>query len=342
MGGAERLTMALAGRMAGRGHRVLVVVLKGPQAGDLKCPVEAVHLGMDRGPLSAAAGAVRGVREIREFGPEVMQGHGFQSNMLARLVGAVTPGAKVVSTIHNVYEGGRLRMLAYRLTDGLAGRTVAVCEAAARRFEALGAVGRCGVVRNGIEVEGFQPDAGRRAAVREESGVGDEFVWLAVGRDASAKNYPGLLAAFDRVRRERPGVRLWIAGAERPGVESEGVTWLGVRGDVAAPMDGADGYVMSSAWEGMPLAVAEAMAMGKPVVATDVGGVRELVGECGVLVEAGDERALAGAMLETMSRSGEERAEKGRLARQRIVEEFGMERCAKEWEDVYEIRGTWK
>ncbi len=337
MGGAERLTMALAERMTARGHQVLAVVLKGPHGGDLKCPVEVVHLGMEQRPASAVSGAARAMWLLRGFGPDVIHSHGFQANMLARLVGAVTPGVRVVSTIHNVYEGGRMRMLAYRLTDGLAGRTVAVCEAAARRFEALSAVSRCGVVRNGIEVDGFAPDSARRIEVRGRMGVGDEFVWLAVGRDAPAKNYPGLLTAFEQVQRERPEVQLWIAGAE--GASVEGVRWLGMRGDVAELMDGADGFVMSSAWEGMPLAVAEAMAMGKPVVATDVGGVQELGGECGFLVGAGDMRELARAMLEVMDRSAGDREALGIVARQRILEEFGMERCAEEWEREYRPLG---
>ena len=111
-----------------------------------------------------------------------------------------------------------------------------------------------------------------------------------------------MLEAFGRVRERRAEARLWIAGAEWRSGGAEGVSWLGMRGDVAGLMDGADGFVLSSRWEGMPLAVAEAMAMEKPVVATDVGGVRELVGECGVLV--GDVGGLAEAMVEVMGWSG--------------------------------------
>ena len=59
-------------------------------------------------------------------------------------------------------------------------------------------------------------------------------------------------------------------------------------------MDASDGFVLGSAWEGMPLVVGEAMAMEKPVVATDVGGVRELVGDAGAMVAAKDPQALAG------------------------------------------------
>ena len=334
-GGAEQLVTALAGRMAGRGHTVLVMVLKPAARGDLVCPVETVYLGFEVGMTRGVRGVRDAVRLLRGFKPNVIHSHSFHANILMRLVGAVTPGAAVISTIHNVYEGGRLRMLGYRMTDRLAVRTAAVCAAAARRFEEAGAVKHCGVVRNAIEVERYTPDISRRAGVRAAMGIQDEFVWLAVGRDAPAKDYPTMLAAFERARERRPDVRLWIAGAERPEECTEGVRWLGMREDVAGLLDGADGFVLSSAWEGMPLAVAEAMAMEKPVVATDVGGVRELVGDCGVLVGAADAAGLGVAITEMMGRSAKERGELGSAARLRIVAGFDLKARVEEWERVY-------
>lgn len=113
------------------------------------------------------------------------------------------------------------------------------------------------------------------------------------------------------------------------------VRWLGVRSDLSVLLDGADGYVLSSAWEGMPLAVAEAMAMKKPVVATDVGGVKELVGDVGLLVQAGDAEALAKNMLSVMQASPEERAAMGAAGRARVEKHFDIEKKAGEWEAVY-------
>jgi glycosyltransferase involved in cell wall biosynthesis len=113
------------------------------------------------------------------------------------------------------------------------------------------------------------------------------------------------------------------------------VRWLGLRRDIPALLDAADGFVLGSAWEGMPLALGEAMAMEKPVVATDVGGVRELVGEAGVTVPAKDSDALAEAMLATMRQSEAARAAQGRAARERIVRSFSMDAKADEWEALY-------
>jgi glycosyltransferase involved in cell wall biosynthesis len=102
-----------------------------------------------------------------------------------------------------------------------------------------------------------------------------------------------------------------------------------------ALLDAADGFVLASAWEGMPLALGEAMAMEKPIVATDVGGVRELVGETGFIVPAKSPEGLAGAMLEAMRRTPQARDSLGRAARERVLAHFSMDAKAGEWEALY-------
>jgi glycosyltransferase involved in cell wall biosynthesis len=104
---------------------------------------------------------------------------------------------------------------------------------------------------------------------------------------------------------------------------------------MASVLDAADGFVLGSAWEGMPLVVGEAMAMEKPVVATDVGGVRELMGDCGSIVQTGSPGALAEAMLEMMRSRPEARGALGRSARERIQKQFSMDAKADEWEALY-------
>ena len=203
--------------------------------------------------------------------------------------------ARLISTIHNVYEGGWLRMLAYRITDSLADRTTAVSSAVAERFVDLGAVSRkkCIVITNGIDTAEFTPNALRRAAMRAQMGITNQSVWLSVGRITAAKDPENLLRAFESVCRSCEEVELWIAGespaqadvrssnfpVDLPHSAGDKIRSLGLRTDIPALLDAADGFVLASAWEGMPLAVGEAMAMEKPIVATDVGGVRELVGE---------------------------------------------------------------
>jgi glycosyltransferase involved in cell wall biosynthesis len=349
VGGAERQVLALAGRMAERGHAVALVVLRPQLAEEWPTALPVVHLDMRRSLPSVAQGLGRGRRFLLDFHAGIVHSHSFHANIAARLLKLVVPAPVILSTIHNVYEGGRARMFAYRLTDALSRQTTAVSTAAAERFVRLKAVlqEKIVVVTNGIDTAEFAPDPERRARAREEMGAGREFIWLAAGRIAPAKDYPNLLRAFAQVRNASPQAQLWIAGGGDPAGKKQvslfaverglvqQARWLGLRRDMPALLDAADGFVLASSWEGMPLAVGEAMAMEKPVVATDVGGVRELMGDAGVLVPATNSEALAEAMLEVMQRSADARLALGRSARQRMVRDFSMDARADRWEDLY-------
>jgi glycosyltransferase involved in cell wall biosynthesis len=347
MGGAERQVVAVAERMKARGHAVALILLRQRQPEEWPATVDLVCLEMRKTPVSFLAGLLRARRWLRDFRPELIHSHVFPANMAARLLKMLYPEATVLSTVHNVYEGSWLRMLAYRLSDGLSRRTAFVSQAAADRYARLKAVParKASVLTNGIDLAEFAPSVERRAQLRARMGVGEEFVWLAAGRIVPAKDFPNLLRAFARVRGEIPEARLWVAGeAFGAGAEAiqaqaaelgASVRWLGLRRDMPALLDAADGFVLASAWEGMPLVAGEAMAMEKPVAATDVGGVRELVGEAGVMVPAKNPEALADAMLEMMRRTDEERGALGRAARERITARFSIDAKADEWEALY-------
>ncbi|MEI9969661.1 MAG: glycosyltransferase [Terracidiphilus sp.] len=313
--------------------------------------LHTIHLDVRKSPGSAFRGFLCGRAFLREFQPDLVHSHCFHANIFARLLRFFGPKFVVLSTVHNVYEGGWGRMMAYRLTDGLSSRTVAVSQAAAERFMRLKAIPRqkCTVILNGIDVGGFAPDAARRAQARAEMGVAEhasnpDFIWLAVGRLAPAKDYPNMLHAFAAVCAKNPDAQLWVAGDARGDqkqpLEALGkdlqidaaVRWLGLRRDMPALFDAADAFVSSSAWEGMPLAVGEAMSTAKPVVVTDVGGVRELVGDAGAVVPAKDSRALADAMIAIMRQDRDALAANGQAARERILRHFSMDAAAETWE----------
>jgi glycosyltransferase involved in cell wall biosynthesis len=352
VGGAERQALSVAERMAARGHAVSLVVLAGRQVNEWPTTLDSAcltRLDMRKTPASAFAGFAKARRFLREFQPDLVHSHTYPANMAARLLKLSFPAAAVLSTVHNVYEGPWPRMLAYRLSDFLSRHTTAVSQAALDRYARLKAVsaGKSSVLTNGIDTAEFAPDAQRRARLRAEFGVRDEFVWLAAGRIVPAKDYPSLLRAFSSVRRAVSTVRLFVAGeASEAGFATvrelstelglgDSVCWLGLRRDMPALLDACDGFVLASAWEGMPLVVGEAMAMEKPVVATDVGGMRELMGEAGVLVPAKAPEELAKAMRTVMQRTDEERRGAGRAAREHIQSQFSLDAKADEWEALY-------
>ncbi len=350
VGGAERQTLALAERMARRGHTVALLVLRPRLDEEWPTPLDVFRLEMRRTPLSLLNGLRRGRHFLQDFRPDLVHSHSFHANFVARLLKALDATFVLVSTIHNVYEGDWERMMAYRLTDRFCRCTTAVSEAAARRFVRLKAVpqGKCVVVANGIDTEEFAPSTERRVQMRLQMGAEGRFIWLTAGRVVAAKDYPNLLRAFAEVHAECAKTQLWIAGpadgpefakcrdlVEEPGLR-DAVRWLGLRRDMPALLDGADAFVLGSAWEGMPLALGEAMAMEKPVVATDVGGVRELAGDAGMVVPAGNSGALVEAMKGLMQRAPDDLHALGRLLRERILKNFSMDAKADEWEALYE------
>ncbi len=348
VGGAERQVLALAERMAARGHAVSLLVLRPPQHEEWPTKVDRIYLDVRKTPISLFAGIVKARRFLRSFSPDLIHSHVFPANMMARVLCLFHP-APVLSTVHNVYEGSWPRMLAYRLTDPLCVWTTAVSGAAAARYVRLKAVPatKFSVLTNGIDTVEFAPDQERRTSMRAMMGAVENFVWLTAGRIAPAKDYPNLLRAFGKLLKSSPQTQLWVAGessgpeftavqkvAEELGLRAS-VRWLGLRRDIPALLDAADGFVLASAWEGMPLVAGEAMAMEKLVVATDVGGVRELMGDTGVIVPAKDSDALARAMLAQMESRSDNRDSPGRAARQRILSQFSMDVKADEWEALY-------
>ena len=351
IGGAERQTVALAERMAARGHDVVLLILGPRVPHEWQTQICVVRLGMTRTPVGVTAGLIHGRRFLRSFQPDILHSHTFPANMTARVLRAMGAAPLLISTIHNIYEGGGHRTLAYRLTDSWCAHTTAVSQAVADRYISTRAVPRskCSVITNGIDVHHFSAQSQQGSRAREFMHAEHDFVWLAAGRVVPAKDFENLIAAFRKVRAEMPDTQLWIAGeldkpklvrigGEVVGIEryeSEGIRWLGFCEDMVATIEPADAFVLSSAWEGMPLVVGEAMAMEKPVVATDVGGVRDLVGDAGIMVSQGDPQALAKAMLAVMRCAQAERDAMGRAARSRICTHFDMNQKAAEWEMLY-------
>jgi len=351
MGGAERQVLSLADLMAARGHQVSIMVLRPVLREQWPTALPVIHLNIRKNPIVLLAGIAKARRILHDLKPDLLHSHSFHANIFARLFKLLVPSIAVVSTVHNIYEGGWPRMFAYRLTDRLSLRTVTVSQAAADRFIRLKAIPRnkCVVIANAIDASEFVPNPTRRLATRATMSADADFIWLAAGRIVPAKDFPNLLRAFEAVRADQPDAQLWIAGEavneELSPVKSfvigghkgfmDRVRWLGLRRDMPALLDAADAFVLSSAWEGMPLVVGEAMAMKKPIVATDVGGVRELLAECGALVPAKSSDALAAAMLTVMRMSLGDRALLGLSARERVLQSFNMDSKTEEWDRLY-------
>ena len=353
LGGADQQLLSAAQVLRDRGHEIRIVSLTplgpmGLQARSLGLATDSLE--MRRG-VPDPRGLARLVRIVRAWKPDVVHSHMVHANLMARVLRLLVPVPVLVSTIHNVYEGGPLLMAGYRLTNGLVDHMTIISQAAADRFVGERIVpGRLlTVIANGVDTDRMRnlPPEGR-AALRGGMSVGDqEFVWLAVGRFEVAKDYPNMLRAFADVRAREPRAVLVIVGQGSLQAEAEALTtelglreavrFLGARDDVPAVMSAADGYVMSSAWEGMPMVLLEAAAAGLPIVATAVGGNGEVVrdGESGFLVPARDSEVLRAGMLRLMALPEEQRRAMGERGREHVRANYGLQRVAERWERVY-------
>lgn len=351
-GGAEIQVVLLAKGFKQRGWDVSVESMLPPQNFVEELTSHGIpvnSLGMRCGVPNPFA-IWRLARRWRTFRPDVVHCHMVHANLLGRVARIITPTRVLIATAHSIWEGPKWRDWAYRLTDALGDLTTNVSQAALDRYVRDKLVPREKAVYmpNGIETGRFAPDEDLRKRKRSELGWGDQFVWLAVGNLRAAKDYPNLIAAFSQHLRNKSGIRLAIAGhGDRlPELKEKihqrqlggSVELLGARSDVRELMVAADGFVMSSAWEGLPLVLIEASATGLPIVATQVGGNGEIVADdqTGFLIPPKDSEALASAMDRMVALDASRRRQMGLAARQRAEEYYGIDKVLSKWENIYE------
>jgi len=226
--------------------------------------------------------------------------------------------------------------------------TTNVGKAAVERYVEVGAVprGRIRFIPNGLDLDIFRPSPVLRQELQRELQLSDRFIWLAVDRFDEAKDYPTMLRAFAKVAGEQMIVLLLVGGEGledrmRPLVRQLGleqsVHFLGLRDDIQVLMNGADAYLMSSAWEGLPMVLLEAAATGLPIVTTDVGGNREAVqdGVSGFVVKPGNPSKLAHAMCRMMKLPDVKLKMMGEEGRQLVEQRFGLQSVVDQWESLY-------
>lgn len=313
VGGAEELVLGASTHLPSEGVETAVVAItrRGPIAEEIARAGVPVHLASGQpGPRDSAA-FLRLVRLLRRERPDVVHTYLLNASLYGRLAAIMAGVPLVLAAEQNVYRRKRRRHA--RMERILAAKTfriVACCRAVGDFYADQTSVPRhkIAVVYNAAR---FGPELSaddRRLALARLGVPSDAVTVGTVGRLAEQKGHQFLLEAVADLAPGLPRLVLLVAGegplrgeleaqASRLGIAAR-VRFLGVRRDRETLYAAMDLFVLPSLWEGLSLALIEAMGAGRPLVATDVGGNPEVVshGQTGLIVSPRDRAALAGGI----------------------------------------------
>ena len=353
IGGAEVQISELAKRMKALGHEVHVAWMTGEAGIDLPDGVLGHPFRINKTPWGFIKAIWRLRKLVGQIRPDVIHAHMVHANLLARIHRLVSSASTpLVCTAHSSNEGGRLRMLAYRITDRLCDLTTNVSDHAVNTFINKGASvsGRIATIHNGVDIERHTPDSVSRQSMRSSLGLTDKFVILIIGRLEYPKNHALLLHAYARIANEHPSTHLVVVGCGSLESElkalvetldvSDQVSFLGARIDTPALFNAADIVAVSSRFEGFGLVLAEGMACGKFIVTTDCGGIAEVIkdlgSQFGTVVPVEDVVALQTALGAAIEMPHNDRMQAGEKARAHVVKHYSIDSITKQWLGIYE------
>jgi len=348
LGGAQIHVRDLSSSLGGAGHEVTVlaggggILARQLRERDVEV-VELSHMSRPLRPLRDARALRELARHLRRIRPEILSTHSSKAGVLGRIAGRAL-GIPTVTTAHGWLfdlprRGGRDWAVwsTERGMAPLARRIVTVCES--DRQLAIAA----GVARPErlVTIHNAMPDVGPE--FRADPSVAPPHL-LMVARFAPQKDHDTLFRALAELMDLEwsldlvgtgPDMDVTEARAKDLGLNSR-IRWLGMREDVPELIARSQIYLLISNWEGFPRSILEAMRAGLPVVATDVGGVREAVldGDTGSLVPRGNEKVLA-TRLRALVSDPELRARKGAAARRHYEAHFTFDRLVKETLALY-------
>ncbi|HYE73816.1 MAG TPA: glycosyltransferase [Blastocatellia bacterium] len=287
-------------------------------------------------------------RLFRTHQSDVVQTHGF-NQILYSALGAKLAGARLIHTEHSteLYKHWR-RRIALRLLSMLSDKVIAIGKDSANflREQVRIPAHKIEIIRAGIDPQAFVES---QAEARCELSLNrDDRIAVIVARLYPEKNYRLLLAAFAKAVQQIERAKLLIVGE---GIEQEAihheiqrlglsdqVQMLGVRRDVARILAAADVFVLSSDREGLPIAIIEALAAARPVIATAVGDIPEVIsdGVTGRIVPPRNSEALTAALVELLGDSALATS-MGLSARQSVVERYTTDAMLSQYDQIFAI-----
>jgi glycosyltransferase involved in cell wall biosynthesis len=349
-GGVGRHVRDLLNNLGGSGWEVVLCAPAVPSG--VTAPVSHVPLDLGRAlsPRDDLAAVARLSKIVQRVRPQIVHAHSSKAGAIARLARVSHPRTPVVYTPHGYafagyFSGGGERLLYRGIERALAplsSRVVCVCEAEAELARSVGPSARVRIVHNGIEPAHDGPLDSRIEAISARGPVIGALSLLRPGKgletliDALVQVHASHPNAQLAIYGEGPDLQALLARARMRGVD-RATHFLGPTADPMAALRAIDVFVHPSWAEAFPYVILEAMSAGRPIVASDVGGVREALvdGESGLLVPARDSGALARVLTGLLDdpRRG---AEMGEMARQRAASQFTLSAMIDRLVDVYD------
>ena len=350
-GGAQKLVADFAVAASPR-IELMLITLRDRPSPVLRAAVESAGVNLVELPADSLLNLPRFRRLLRLFASEkfdVIHTHLAYANILGSTAG-VLAGTPVIATLHTTGSNADQRSAATRRLEMLCLRYLSSRVVAVGHGVALSAGGSLGskvrVIPNGVpEPPPISAEVRNDTRSQLLGGLAGPLL-IAVGRFAAPKGYEDLVDAFAILRRVNQDAVLAMVGdgrlfeAIRARVKSLGlqdsVRMLGHRDNVAQLLAAGDLFVSASHREGLPIAVLEAMMVGLPVVATDVGDMPQVVTEeTGRLVPAHRPDLLAEALAELLS-DPKTLLLMGQAARRRAVGQYAMDLCVERYIALYQ------
>lgn len=355
VGGAQRQLLELVRHLDKERYRVAVCPLWDiPDLDALYCQTGVEIVRIHKRFSADASVAFRLAQWIRRFQPHVVHTWLFTGSLWGRLAALLARSPVVIASERSVRPAGYDSLPVRFFSKALIGCTDAITANSQVGIDALHkqgyAAGKTRLIFNGVDTHRFSPSIAARARLAERQKLGlpaDAVVIGMVARLSYPKDQPALLRALARLLHRGENIYGLIVGsgpardsllalANELGIAGR-VVFAGQQKDVAPFLSTMDVFVLSSFWEGMPNAVLEAMAMGLPVVATDVAGTAEAVleNDTGFLVSPGDVDALV-EKLSYLMHDTDVRTRMGGAARQRAEQVFSLEQMVIQTTALYD------
>jgi glycosyltransferase involved in cell wall biosynthesis len=353
VGGAETLVVNLAKAQILAGHSCVVLNFwRGSDVGRLAADasVPYIEMGGASSRFISPLAMLRCRSELQRLRSDVICAHGFRVQMMLRVLLHTRRGRpKLVGILHGVETWRKgchvwLDRLTARWMDGFVGISEEVCAVWKKREGITDGSMVC--IPNGIDTSHFKRDSERWPSRRELGLPLTGKIVLTIANYRAEKGYAFLIEVISRVLREGTDLEFcWCGKGEDEKMLrtliaekniSDRVHFLGHIQDVRHLLAHAELFVLPSREEGIPLSLLEAMSMEMACVATDVGGVSEVLrsGIDGTLVRYPDVDDCVQAILRYQHAPGIRRSH-GASARQRVVQQFDMVRCAQQYENYF-------